>query len=103
MPTSKTGRRPKRSDTGPQNSCEIPKAKTSAVRVSWACVMLAPKPVVSAGKAGRYRSVLSGCRPISSAISSTTRPAGMAVRVDVSVVVTVAVAELSGNGWAGMV
>ena len=47
--------------------------------------------------------MLSGCRPISSAINSTTLPAGMAVRVVVTVVVTVAVAELSGNGWADMV
>ena len=65
--------------------------------------MVGQKPVGRGGKAGRYRPVLGGWKPISSAINSTPLPAGMAVRVVVTVVVTVAVAELSGNGWADMV
>ena len=52
-PHSSTGRRPKRSDSGPSTSCEQPKASSSAVNVSCACATGAPKPIVSAGSAGR--------------------------------------------------
>ena len=53
MPINKMGRRPKRSDSGPQNIWDTPNASSSAVSVSCACDMAAPKPSVSAGRAGR--------------------------------------------------
>ena len=53
VPPSSTGRRPKRSDSGPQTSCESPKASNSAVSVSWACGMPALNPRVIDGRAGR--------------------------------------------------
>jgi hypothetical protein len=71
MPPNKTGLRPHLSDKGPQTNWEVPKAKSSAVSVSWACTMLAPKPWVKAGKAGKYKSVVMGCKPSSNASKIT--------------------------------
>ena len=65
-PHNSTGRRPQRSDRGPQNSCETPKASSIPVKVSWACDMLAFKSSFKVGKAGRYRSVLIGMVPTNS-------------------------------------
>ena len=53
VPPSSTGRRPNRSDSGPHTSCDRPKASSSAVSVSCACGMPAPKPWVIEGRAGR--------------------------------------------------
>jgi hypothetical protein len=52
-PISRMGRRPKRSESGPHTSCEVPKASSSNVSVSCACETGAPKPSVSEGRAGR--------------------------------------------------
>ena len=74
---SKTGRRPKRSDNGPQISCEQPKASSNALNVYCACAIGAAKLSASEGRAGRYRSVVTGCMPSDKARISTTSPAGM--------------------------
>ena len=59
-PSSRMGRRPHRSDSGPHTICEHPKASSKPVKVSWACDSGAPKPEVMAGSAGRYKSVVMG-------------------------------------------
>ena len=59
-PRSSTGLRPKRSDSGPQASCDTPNASNKALSVSCACATGAPRLRVSAGSAGRYRSVVTG-------------------------------------------
>ena len=52
-PASSTGRRPKRSATGPQPSCARPKQTISADSVSCSVAIDAPKSRPSAGSAGR--------------------------------------------------
>ena len=59
-PSSNIGLRPYLSDTGPQTSCEAPKTKSKPDKVNCACAMLAPKFAVIAGRAGKYRSVVTG-------------------------------------------
>src|SRR5450830_740327 len=73
------GRRPNRSDSGPQISCEVPKASSSALNVRCACDIGAPKPSVSAGRAGRYKSVVTGWMPSSIDRISTIRLGDMLV------------------------
>jgi len=80
MPVSRMGRRPQRSDSGPHSSCEPPKASSSAVKVVWVWATLAPSCSVSRGRAGRYRSVVSGCRPSSRASMAMTNTGDMAAR-----------------------
>ena len=65
-------------DSGPQTNWDRPNESSRAVRVSWACAIEAPNPSVSAGSAGRYRSVVTGCNPSSRDSSSTIRPVDMA-------------------------
>ncbi len=67
--TSSTGRRPKRSATGPQTSCIRPKARISADIVICIADSGAANSRAISGSAGRYRSVITGCRPSSSASS----------------------------------
>ena len=52
-PASSTGRRPKRSATGPQASCAMPKASSSAAIVICAPLIEAPSSCVSWGSEGR--------------------------------------------------
>ena len=53
MPVIRIGRRPKRSDSGPQTSCDRPKPSSKEVRVSWACAMLPLRLRVRSGSEGR--------------------------------------------------
>ena len=52
-PPSSTGRRPKRSATGPQTICASPNDSISSDMVSWALAMPAPSSRVRLGSAGR--------------------------------------------------
>ena len=56
----------------------MPKASSRVVSVSCACETGAAKPSVSEGRAGRYRSVVTGWIPSSSDNTRTTRPGVMA-------------------------
>src|SRR6218665_1690303 len=60
-PVSRMGRRPKRSDSGPQTICEQPNASNRPLSVSCAAAIGAARLLVMAGRAGRYRSVVTGC------------------------------------------
>ena len=62
-PHSSTGRRPTRSATGPQNSWATPKASIKADIVNCASAIGAARLRVSAGRVGKYRSVVTGCKP----------------------------------------
>ena len=73
-PSSSTGRRPKRSATGPHTSCVRPKAPIKADIVSCTGAIGACRSAASAGRAGSIRSVVMGCRPISSASTSAANP-----------------------------
>ena len=79
-PTSSTGRRPKRSDSGPQTSCDTPKASSSALSVNCAWATGAFRLRVRAGRAGRYRSVVTGWMESSRARTTTARAGEMGVR-----------------------
>ena len=52
-PLSSTGRRPKRSASGPQTSCVRPKQMISADSVSCAAAIEAPRLAWTVGNAGR--------------------------------------------------
>ena len=65
-----TGRRPKRSASGPQASCDKPKARISADIVSCVAFIGAPSSRASSGSAGKYRSVTTGCKPSSKVSAS---------------------------------
>ncbi len=52
-PSSSTGRRPKRSAIGPQNSCPKPKAKINADKVRCAAAIEVPRSLLSKGRVGR--------------------------------------------------
>ena len=52
-PPSNTGRRPKRSASGPQTSCARPKQMISADNVSCAAAIEAPRLAWTVGNAGR--------------------------------------------------
>ena len=69
-PSSSTGRRPSRSDTGPHTSWARPKPRISAAIVNCTAAMPACRSAASAGKAGSIRSVVMGCKPISKASAS---------------------------------
>jgi hypothetical protein len=79
-PASSTGRRPKRSDSGPHTSWPRPKQMMSADSVSCVALRLAPSSRCSVGSAGRYRSVEIGWMPSSSVRVSTTTAGVMVVR-----------------------
>ena len=64
---SSTGRRPQRSDAGPHTSCIGPNARISTDIVSCVADSGALNSPAMAGSDGRYRSVITGCRPSSSA------------------------------------
>jgi hypothetical protein len=68
-----------RSDSGPQIICDSPKAKSKPLKVSWACDKGAANPLVMAGKAGRYKSVVMGCMPKSKDKHKTMKPGDMAL------------------------
>ena len=72
-PPSSTGRRPKRSAIGPSSSWLKPKAKSSADSVSCVLPIGDFRSAASPGSAGRYRSVVIGCVPSSSASSVTIK------------------------------
>ena len=57
MPASSTGLRPKRSESGPQNSMPAARPMKYAVRVNCPALTVAPSERVSSGSAGTNRSV----------------------------------------------
>ena len=71
-PAKRIGLRPNRSDIGPQINCEIPKESKSADSIYCACAIVAPKPSEMAGRAGKYKSVVTGWMPMSRARMKTT-------------------------------
>ena len=52
-PARSTGRRPKRSDTGPSSNCPKPKARMSPDRVNWASPTAPPNSADNDGSPGR--------------------------------------------------
>ena len=60
QPVINIGLRPNRSDSGPQTNCDAPNASSSADSVYCACAMVAFRLVASAGRAGKYKSVVTG-------------------------------------------
>jgi hypothetical protein len=81
MPISRIPRRPNRSDSGPAMSWPAARPIRQAVTVSWATEVAAPRSAVSAGSAGRYRSIEIGPNTVSSRrrAGSTRRETGATV------------------------
>ena len=69
-PPNSTGRRPKRSANGPISNCAKPKLSSSADMVSCTAAIGACKSMAKRGSAGKYRSVVTGCKPSSKARAS---------------------------------
>src|SRR6218665_3479822 len=60
-PVGRRGGGQKGWDSGPQTICEQPNASNRQLSVSCAAAMGAARLLVMAGRAGRYRSVVTGC------------------------------------------
>ena len=56
--------RPRRSLRGPTTSCPTANPKVVAERVTWTWESVIPRSALSAGKVGRYRSMVNGPRPV---------------------------------------
>ena len=72
-PSSMMGRLPTLSENGPHSNCEVPKASSKPVKVYCTMPTLAFKSAASPGRAGKYKSVDTGCRPMDKASSKITR------------------------------
>ena len=72
-PNNMMGRLPTLSENGPHSNCDVPKANNSPVSVYCTMPTLACKSAARPGRAGKYKSVDTGCKPMDKASSNITR------------------------------
>ena len=74
-PNNMMGRRPTLSENGPHSNCEMPKASNKPLSVNCTMPTLAFKSSAKPGRAGRYKSVDTGCKPMDKDSNKINKPA----------------------------